>query len=72
MQNLCLSLRNTHAQQAGALQNLCVNAANKKTVAAAGGVEALMMLLSDKDRHVKAKAAVCVFLRLMDMYVGVR
>ncbi len=27
---------------AGALQNLCVNASNKKTVAAAGGVEALM------------------------------
>jgi hypothetical protein len=26
-------------------------------VAAAGGIEALMMLLSDKDRHVKAKAA---------------
>ncbi|KAJ1491117.1 hypothetical protein T484DRAFT_1775867, partial [Baffinella frigidus] len=34
----------------------CVNASNKKTVAAAGGIEALMMLLSDKDRHVKAKA----------------
>jgi len=51
---------------------LCVNASNKKTVAAAGGVEALMMLLSDKDRHVKAKAAVCVFWSFMDMYVGVR
>ena len=27
-----------------------MNASNKKTVAAAGGIEALMMLLSDKDR----------------------
>jgi hypothetical protein len=27
-----------------------VNASNKKTVASAGGIEALMMLLSDKDR----------------------
>ena len=36
-----------HAQlsAAGALQNLCVNASNKKTVAAAGGVEALMSVV---------------------------
>ena len=34
------------------MQNLCVNASNKKTVAAAGGIEALIMLLSDKDRYV--------------------
>ena len=41
-------VREAQLSAAGALQNLCVNASNKKTVAAAGGVEALMMLLSDK------------------------
>ena len=45
-------VREAQLSAAGALQNLCVNASNKKTVAAAGGVEALMMLLSDKVPHV--------------------
>jgi hypothetical protein len=41
-------VREAQLSAAGALANLCVNASNKKTVAAAGGVEALVMLLSDK------------------------
>jgi hypothetical protein len=47
--------RNTHHVSCY-VQNLCVNVANKKTVASAGGIEALMMLLSDKDRSVYVRA----------------